>query len=63
MQLFNFSLSLGEFTDTWEIARVVRISKGGATDDKSNYKPISLLPVISRVFKRLNFDLFYNYLQ
>ena len=44
------------------MARVAPIFKDGATDDKSNYMPISVLPVISRLFEKLIFDQLYNYL-
>ena len=62
VQLFNLSLSLGRFPDSWKIARVAPIFKDGATDDKSNYRPISVLPVISRLFEKLIFDQLYDYL-
>ena len=62
MQLFNLSLSLGRFPDSWKIARVAPIFKDGATDNKSNYRPISVLPVISRLFEKLIFDQLYDYL-
>ena len=62
VQLFNLSLSLGRFPDSWKMARVAPILKDGATDDKSNYRPISVLPVISRLFEKLIFDQLYDYL-
>ena len=62
VQPFNLSLSLGRFPDSWKIARVAPIFKDGATDDKSNYRPISVLPVISRLFEKLIFDQLYDYL-
>ena len=62
VQLFNLSLSLGRFPDSWKIARVAPSFKDGATDNKSNYRPISVLPVISRLFEKLIFDQLYDYL-
>ena len=63
VQLFNLlSLSLGRFQDSWKLARVAPIFKDGATDDKSNYRPISVLPVISRLFEKLIFDQLYDFL-
>ena len=62
VQLFNLSLSLGRFPDNWKMARVAPIFKDGATDNKSNYRPISVLPVISRLFEKLIFDQLYDYL-
>ena len=33
-----------------------------AKDDRSNYRPISVLPFISRLFEKLIFNQFYEYL-
>ena len=52
-QLFNLSMSQGLFPDSWKIARVAPIYKTGPTDDQSNYRPISVLPVVSRLFEKL----------
>ena len=62
VQLFNLFLSLGRFLDSWKIVRVAPIFKDGATDDKSNCRPISVLPVISRLFEKRIFDQLYDYL-
>ncbi len=49
--LFNMSLSSGKFPADWKVARVSPIYKSRARDDCSNYRPISVLPVLSRVSK------------
>ena len=36
--------------------------KGGQHDDRSNYRPISALPVVSRLFEKLIYDQLYHYL-
>ena len=61
-QLFNLSMSQGLFPDSWKIARVAPIHKTGPTDDQSNYRPISVLPVVSRLFEKLVFDQMYSFL-
>ena len=38
------------------------IFKDGVKSDKSNYRPISVLPVISRLFEKLVFNQLYRYL-
>ena len=38
------------------------IFKGGKPDDRSNYRPISVLPVVSRLFEKLIYDQLYQYL-
>ena len=61
IQRFNWSMSLGHFPDNWKTARVAPIFKKGSTQDKSNYRPISVLPVVSCLFEKLVFDQLYSY--
>ena len=48
--LFNSSLFQGVFPDNWKHARVSPIFKDGSTEELSNYRPISVLPFLSRLF-------------
>ena len=61
-QLFNLSLSLGLFPDCWKTARAAPVFKDGPADESSNYRPISVLPVVYRLFEKLLYDQLYNYL-
>ena len=61
-QLFNLSISRGQFPDSWKVARVVPIYKDGPTYDRSNYRPISVLPVVARLFEKLIYEQLYSYL-
>ena len=60
--IFNWSLTSETFLQNWRIARVSPIYKDGNIEDRSNYRPISVLPVISRLFERIVFDHMYKYL-
>ena len=60
--LFNKSIEHGVFPDSWKTARVAPIYKAGPADERSNYRPISVLPVISRLFEKLVYSQIYNYL-
>ena len=60
--VFNLSIATGVFPDCWKIARVAPIFKSGQSDDRSNYRPISVLPFLSRVFEKLVFNQLYEYL-
>jgi hypothetical protein len=51
--LFRQSYSTGIFPTLWKSASVVPIHKSGARDDPSNYRPISLLPAISKVMETI----------
>ena len=59
---FNIFMSLGIFPDEWKIARVAPIYKDGSEDENLNYRPTSVLPVISRLYKKLVCDQFYGFL-
>ena len=60
--LFNKSIFVGKFQEDWKIARIAPIFKSGARDHRSNYRPISVLPFISRLFEKMIFNQFYGYL-
>ena len=60
--LFNLSLSSGIFPDQYKIAGISPIYKEGLSDIRSNYRPISVLPVISKLFEKLIYDQYYNVL-
>ena len=61
-RIYNLSMETGVFPDSWKEACVAPIFKGGNADDRSNYRPISVLPVVSRLFDKLIYDQFYKYL-
>ena len=54
--LFNTSLETSQFPNLWKVARVSPTLKDGDKTEKSNYRPISVLPVVSRLFERLVFN-------
>ena len=60
--LFNTSIETICFPDSWKVARVTPIFKDGDKTDKSNYRPISVLPVISRLFEKLVTNQLYQYM-
>ena len=61
-RIYNMSIESGIFPDSWKLARVTPIFKSGSTEDRSNYRPISVLPVLSRLFEKLIYDQLYEYL-
>ena len=50
-RIFNKSLRLGSLQSDWKLANVVHVHKKGAKDHVENYRPISLLPIVSKVFE------------
>lgn len=61
-KLFNYSLHKGHFPSPWKVANVSPIFKKKDNKNPQNYRPISLLPSISKVFEKLVYDKLYNYL-
>ena len=55
-ELCNLSMTLGSFPDACKIAKVKPLFKKGSKTDPSNYRPISLLPLLSKVFERVVFN-------
>lgn len=52
-KIFNKSLSSGVFPDIWKTALITPIFKSGNRRDVSNYRGISILSLISKIFERL----------
>ena len=51
--IFNESLRVGVFPDKWKTARVTPISKSRRQSDLNNYRPISALSAVSRIFEKV----------
>ena len=51
-QLFNKSLSCGILPSEWKLANISPIPKRNPIHDVTNYRPISLLLLVSKVFER-----------
>ena len=53
-KIFNASINQCHFPGAWKKANVCPVYKQkGSKDDPSNYRPISVLPVLARVFEKL----------
>ena len=61
--LFNSCISAGRFPDVLKIACVTPVHKKGDINDPSNYRPISILPVVSKVFELILKKQFVAYLE
>lgn len=61
--IINMSLITGEIPQEWKEAKVVPVHKKGPTNDFDNYRPISVLPVISKIMERIVHEQFMDYLE
>ena len=53
MKLFNKCLDQGIFPDSLKTASIVPLHKGGAREEPTNYRPISLLPQFSKLLEKI----------
>ena len=60
--IFNLSLVTGIYIDDWKRAGVTPIFKSGDRRQCANYRPISILPAVSKVFEKEVFHQVYGYL-
>ena len=62
LYLFNLSLSTGTFPDKMKVAEILPLFKSGAKSVVGNYRPISLLPIFSKIFEKIIHKKLYTYL-
>ena len=60
--LYDMSLETGHYPALWKRANVVPIHKKGDRQVKTNYRPISLLPICGKIFEKIIFDEVYKHL-
>ena len=53
LHLVNSSVSSGIFPDAWKIARVTPIFKSGSRSNLNNFRPISILSVLSKITEKV----------
>ena len=61
-KIFQSSLREGIFPDALKIAKVTPIFKSGDTTSLGNYRPISVLPIFSKILERIMYNRIYNFL-
>ena len=61
--LVNKSLSEGHYPRCFKIARVIPLHKGDRKDDVNNYRPISILPILGKIFERIVYNQLYYFLE
>ena len=59
--LFKKSIESGIFPQKWKQSNVVPVFKQGDTQIVSNYRPISLLCNLSKVFEKIVYNCLYDY--
>ena len=62
LDIFNSSFRNGIFPSRMKIAKVVPIFKKGNRSDVNNYRPISLLPILSKCLEKIMFNRLNSFL-
>ena len=57
--IFN---TTGSYHEAWKSSKLVPVFKQGHRADLDNYRPISIIPVVGKVFERIIYDHLYAYL-
>ena len=61
--LFNKSIELCLFPSDWKLANIIPVYKKGDRTNATNYRPISLLSCLGKVFEKCVFKHLYNFLK
>ncbi|XP_057299399.1 uncharacterized protein LOC130630019 [Hydractinia symbiolongicarpus] len=61
--IINLSLQTATVPTEWKIAKVTPIYKGGDTKDCGNFRPISVLPVLSKILEKAVHKQLIDYLE
>ncbi len=59
----NLSLQSGIFISEWKHAKVIPLFKSRPAMEKDNYRPISILPILSKLLERFVHFSFSEYLE
>ena len=59
--IFNQCIQINIFPHDFKVVRVTPIFKSGDKEDLNNYRPISVLPTVVRIFEKLLYEQLYKY--
>ena len=62
-QIFNISLMTKCYPDSLKFAKVAPVYKGGDKDNLDNYRPMSVLPTVARVYEKLIYEQMIKYFE
>ena len=59
-EIHNLSINTKTFPTSWKVAKVSSLYKNNSKDDPNKYRPISVLPILSKLLERHVADHFLN---
>ena len=60
--IFNLSFDLGQVPESFKVSRTCPVFKSGNPEELTNYRPISCLPVLSKIIEKIVFKRLYSFL-
>ena len=51
--IFNTIIHVGQYPDILKLACITAVFKGGDKTNPNNYRPISTLPILNKIFEKL----------
>jgi hypothetical protein len=60
-RIFNTAIYSETVPSEWKLARVIPLHKNGPRNMLNNYRPISILPIVSKVFEKALYGQLYDY--
>ena len=61
--IVNLSTKSQKFPESWKRSKVIPLHKKDEVTYPKNYRPVSLLPVLSKVLERVIFEQMISYLE
>ena len=61
-KLLNLSIRSGKFPEIWKCSKVTALFKSGERTNATNYRPISILPTLSKILEKVVHWQFYQFL-
>ena len=62
VKLYNKCMLIGSFPENLKNGRITPIHKKGPKDNIENYRPISTLPILGKIFEKILYKRMYNFL-
>ena len=59
----NESLGNNKFPDALKLSHITPVFKKSDPSDKTNYRPVSILPLVSKIFEKIMYDQLYEYIE
>lgn len=61
--IINLSISTGIISTAWKNAKIIPVYKSGTRSTFDNYRPISILPILSKILEKIVHNQLYSYLE